>query len=416
MHGLIVDRYRGQWQAKAALLSSIFVNLGLLVIFKYNVFLYENVNFLLSPLGIQFDVPKGFILPIGISFYTFQTISYVIDLYRGEAKVQRSFMNFLLFVCLYYQLVAGPIVRYAQVAEEIDNRTATNYDRAQGILRFCIGLAKKVLVADVAAVFVRDYLTEGDLSILSFGEVWFGIIMFSVQIYFDFSGYSDMAIGLARFFGFKFLENFNYPYISRSATEFWRRWHISLGSFFRDYVYIPLGGNRRWQYRNLFVVWFLTGLWHGATWNFVLWGLYFGVLIFVEKLFLMRILEALPRFVSHVYLIIVAIFGWALFFFTDFAKLTHFLGLMVGNITEKNGWWSPQLSLELQQNVFWLIGVVILCTPIYPRIAKFTETTLRPNSPILYAVWTNALMLILLLLSITMLVGSSYSPFIYERF
>lgn len=392
------------------------MNLGLLVLFKYNVFLYENVNWLLSPLGIQFDVPKGFVLPIGISFYTFQTISYVIDLYRGEAKVQRSFLNFLLFVCLYYQLVAGPIVRYAQVAEEIDNRVATNYDRAQGILRFCIGLAKKVLVADVAAVFVRDYLTEGDMGILSFGEAWFGITMFSVQIYFDFSGYSDMAIGLARFFGFKFLENFNYPYISRSATEFWRRWHISLGSFFRDYVYIPLGGNRRWQYRNLFVVWFLTGLWHGATWNFVLWGLYFGVLIFVEKLFLMRILEGLPRFVSHVYLVLVAIFGWALFFFTDLSKLLHFLGLMVGNVTEKNGWWSPQLSLELQQNVFWLIGVVILCMPIYPWISRFTETQLRSNSPILYAIWTNGLMLILLLLSITMLVGSSYSPFIYERF
>lgn len=416
IHGLIVDKYRGKIQAKLALLSSIFVNLGLLALFKYNVFLYQNLNILLSPLGIQLDVPQGFVLPIGISFYTFQTISYVIDLYRGEAKVQRSFLNFLLFVCLYFQLVAGPIVRYAQIAEDIDNRNATNYDRLQGLLRFCIGLAKKVLIADVAATFVRDYLAEGDLTILSFGEAWFGIIMFSVQIYFDFSGYSDMAIGLARFFGFNFLENFKYPYISRSATDFWRRWHISLGSFFRDYVYIPLGGNRKNQYFNLFVVWFLTGLWHGPTWNFVLWGLYFGFLILIEKLFLIRILQALPRFISHVYLLIAAVFGWALFYFTDFAKLTHFLSLMLGNITEKNGWWSPQLSLTLQQNVFWLIATIILCMPIYPRIAAFTETKLRTQSPLTYALWTNFLIIILLLLSITMLVGNSYSPFIYERF
>jgi len=416
VHGLLVERYRGRIGAKLAVLSSLIINLGLLATFKYNVFLYQNINLLLSPLGISFEVPKGFLLPIGISFYTFQTISYVIDVYRGDAKVQKSFLNFLLFVCLYFQLVAGPIVRYAQIAAEIDDRRASNYDRLQGILRFCIGLAKKVLIADVAATFVRDYLANGDLTTLSFGEAWFGIIMFSVQIYFDFSGYSDMAIGLARFFGFSFLENFNYPYISRSATEFWRRWHISLGSFFRDYVYIPLGGNRKNQYFNLFVVWFLTGLWHGATWNFVLWGLYFGLLIFIEKMFLTRILDALPRFISHIYLLIAAVFGWALFYFTDFGKLTHFLSLMVGNVTEENGWWSPQLSLTLWQNLNWLIVAFLLCLPIYPRIAKFTEETLRSQSPTMYAVWTNFLILVLLLLSITMLVGNSYSPFIYERF
>ena len=417
IHGLIIEKYRGQIQAKLAVWSSLIINLGILATFKYNVFIYENINVLLSPLGFQLEVPNSFILPIGISFYTFQTISYVIDLYKGKAEVQKSFLNFLLYVCLYFQLVAGPIVRYTQVAEELEDRKSTSYDVLQGLLRFCIGLTKKLMIADVAATFVRDYLATGDFSTLSFGEAWFAIIMFSIQIYFDFSGYSDMAIGLARVFGFKFDENFNYPYISRSATEFWRRWHISLGSFFRDYVYIPLGGKYKRQYFNLAVVWFLTGLWHGATWNFVIWGVYFGALIMIEKVFLLNILEnKIPRFFSHVYLLFVAIYGWAIFYFTDFSQLTNFTYLLFGGVTEDNGWWSPQLTLILQENCLWLLAACVLCMPIYPKIATYMETKLRQESIQLYAMYTNVVLFGLLFLAICMLVGNTYSPFIYERF
>lgn len=416
-HGLIIEKYRGQIQAKLAVWSSLIINLGILATFKYNVFIYENINVLLSPFNFQLEVPSGFALPIGISFYTFQTLSYVIDLYRGKAQVQKSFLNFLLYVCLYFQLVAGPIVRYTEVAKELDDRKSTSYDVFQGLLRFCIGLTKKLMVADVAGEFVRNYLGSGDFSTLSFGEAWFAIIMFSIQIYFDFSGYSDMAIGLARVFGFKFGENFNYPYISRSATEFWRRWHISLGGFFRDYVYIPLGGKYKRQYFNIAVVWFLTGLWHGATWNFVIWGVYFGALIMIEKVFLLNILEnKLPRFVSHIYLLFIAVYGWAIFYFTDFSQLISFTQLLFGGVQEANGWWSPQLTIALQENCIWLIVACIACMPIYPKIANFMDSQVRNNNPILYAVYSNVVLLSLLFLSICMLVGNTYSPFIYERF
>ena len=423
-NGLWIERFRGTGWDKLAVVSTLVTNLGLLAIFKYNVFLYETVN---AVTGLGLEVPAGFALPIGISFYSFQTLSYTIDVYRGEVPAQRSFLKFLMFVSLYFQLVAGPIVRYATIAEDIENRRTTRRDISQGILRFCIGLFKKVCIANIAATFVAQYMGTDkepvDFNTLSFGEAWFGLAMYSVQIYFDFSGYSDMAIGLARMFGFNFLENFNYPYISRSATEFWRRWHISLGTFFRDYVYIPLGGNKRRQYLNLFIVWALTGLWHGASWNFVLWGLYFGILIFLEKLFLLRFLEKLPRFVSHVYLLIIAMLGWALFYFDQknfgadyFAQLQHFLSILFGNVTAENGWWSPQLSLAIWENLNWLLLAFVLCTPVYPYLSRRWEVDLRNNSPTAYFVWVNALQLILLLFAITMLVGNTYNPFIYERF
>src|SRR5687767_4255527 len=322
-NALIIEKYRGTHWSKIGLISSAIVNLGLLAIFKYSAFLYENLNYVF---GLSLDVPQ-FALPIGISFYSFHALSYTIDVYRGTVQAQKSYWKFLMCVSMYHQLVAGPIVRYAHIAHEIDNRKFNIRDISEGISRFCIGLFKKVCIANVAGELVAKYL-DNDLNGLSVLGGWFGIIMFTIQIYFDFSGYSDMALGLGRMFGFHYHENFNYPYIARSATDFWRRWHISLGSFFRDYLYIPLGGNRTNFFRNLFIVWFLTGLWHGPSWNFIFWGLYFGILIALERLFLEKALNAIPQFFSHIYLLFAAVMGWALFYFTDLNQLGKFLSII----------------------------------------------------------------------------------------
>jgi alginate O-acetyltransferase complex protein AlgI len=303
-------------------------------------------------------------------------------------------------------------VRYQHIMHEIDNRKFNIKDISSGIHRFCIGLFKKVCIANVAAEFVAKYM-DGDIGALTTGEAWFGVIMFSTQIYFDFSGYSDMAIGLGKMFGFHYHENFNYPYTANSATDFWRRWHISLGTFFRDYIYIPLGGNKKWQIRNLFVVWFLTGLWHGASWNFIFWGLYFGVLIYIEKIFLMKILNKV-RPLAHLYLIFIAIIGWALFYFTDFSRLQHFLSMMFG--AHSNGFWSIQLGLALQENVFWLIIAMILCLPVYKWVnRRFKKMLTRDNFNWMWMLSTG-FNFAMLLLSTAMLAGKSYNPFIYYRF
>jgi alginate O-acetyltransferase complex protein AlgI len=421
LNGLWIENKRGTGWEKLGLISSIIINLSLLAAFKYNVFIYENINLLL---GTKLQAPH-YSLPIGISFYTFQTISYSIDVYRGEVKAQRDPLKFLLFVSLFHQLVAGPIVRYAHVAHEIESRKETAYDISQGLLRFSIGLFKKVFIANTAGELARTYLGpmdissgEGlvDFSTLSVGEAWFGILMFSIQIYFDFSGYSDMAIGLGRTVGFHYFENFNYPYISKSATDFWRRWHMSLGTFFRDYVYIPLGGNKKGRFRaylNLFIVWALTGLWHGSSWNFVLWGLYYGILIFLERLFLGRVLKAVPPF-AHLYLIIATLFGWTLFYFAEMDRLLEFLKIMVG--AAGNPLWSFKLNLVLQNHMFWLILALLLCLPIYPVFSKWFEKVVRERASLLYFFGVTGIQILLLFLSITMLVGDTYNPFIYFRF
>ena len=393
-HGLICEKYAGRWQAKAALGSSLVLNLGLLGIFKYSGMLVESINGLT---GLSLPVP-GFSLPIGISFYTFQTISYVIDVYRGQTHAQRSYWRFFMYVSMYPQLVAGPIVRYKDVAAQIDQRQTSRED----------------FIANLAGDFATQYL-DSDLAALSTAGAWFGILMFSIQIYFDFSGYSDMAIGLARLFGFHYMENFNYPYISRSATEFWRRWHISLGSFFRDYVYIPMGGNRRHQFWNLLVVWFLTGLWHGASWNFVLWGMYFGMLVILEKWFLLRILKKLPRFFNHLYLIFAVVIGWALFYFTDLNRLWRFLQTLFG--AAGAGLWDVQLEVVLLNNLLWLVIALVGCLPIVPWIKEKWRLLSRPR-------WAAALEigagmawnLLLLFFCTAFLAGQSYNPFLYFRF
>lgn len=405
-HGLIIEKYRGKIGAKLALASSLILNLGLLGIFKYSGFFVENINLLL---GLELPVP-AFSLPIGISFYTFQTLSYTIDVYRDEVKPQHSFMKFFMYVSLYSQLVAGPIVRYIDVAREVDERHENLDDIYSGTARFLVGLTKKVFIANTAGQFATNYLS-GDLTKGTTAGIWFGIIMYSLQIYYDFSGYSDMAIGLGKIFGFHFLENFNYPYIAKSATDFWRRWHMSLGQFFRDYVYIPLGGNRKHQILNLFIVWFLTGFWHGANWTFVLWGLWFGVLIIIEKLFLLKVLNKVPL-LSHIYLLFVVILGWVMFYFPDLKSVWDCITVMFG--AAGTGIWDISLGIVLENNIFWIIIAFAFCLPIVPKVKEFIEdhVNLQPAARALQ-IPANVVMLIV---NTALLVGSSYNPFLYYKF
>ena len=403
----IIERYRGKIGAKIGLLSSLIINLGLLATFKYSSFIVENVNNLF---GTSFDLPH-FALPIGISFYTFQTISYTVDVYRNEVKVQRSFIKFLMYVSLYSQLVAGPIVRYAHIAHEIDNRKEKLSDISWGISRFCIGLFKKVVIANIAAELVTKYM-EADITSLSTGGAWLGLIMFAIQIYFDFSGYSDMAIGIGRMFGFHFHENFNYPYTATSITDFWRRWHMSLGSFFRDYVYIPMGGNKKNIYFNLFIVWFLTGLWHGASWNFIFWGLYFFIFIALEKAFLLNVLKKLPRFFSHFYALLIIIPGWVIFYFTDTNKLLAYFEKLFS--FKSGNLWNIELTGDLTTHLFWFIFTIIACMPVYHRVKGWIDN--RIQRPTWFEMASVAANIIFVFLCVAQLVGKSYNPFIYFRF
>ena len=407
MHGRMIERYRGTWLAKAAVVSSLVINLSLLGTFKYSGFFVRNLN---AVLGTQFSVPS-FALPIGISFYTFQTISYVIDVYRGDTKAQTNPVYYLLYLSMYHQLVAGPIVRYRDIDREICSRTTDAAAFSEGLTRFIFGLAKKVLIANTAGDLASQYL-DGDLAGLTVAGAWFGTLLFSLQIYYDFSGYSDMAIGLGRIFGFHYRENFNYPYISKSATEFWRRWHISLGSFFRDYVYIPLGGNRRHQYLNLAIVWFLTGLWHGASWNFILWGLYFGALIALEKKFLHQALERIPAFFSHLYLLLLAALGWVLFYFTDMKRLGQFLRILFGGAPL----WDSRVEISIVNNLFWLLAAILFCAPIVKSVKAFVSKWLNGNQLSVALICQTAVNVMLLTVSTAMLVGQSYNPFLYYRF
>lgn len=327
-NGRMVDKYRDdRKKAKRFVWFSVIFNLSLLGFFKYADFFILNLQALGLPLS-----PLHLSLPVGISFYTFQTMSYPIDVYRKQAPVQKSVVSFGAYVTLFPQLIAGPIVRYKDIAEQLDHRQETADQFALGVQRFVAGLAKKVLLANsIGALW--DTISALPANEMSVAAAWLGIIAFAFQIYFDFSGYSDMAIGLGKMLGFEFLENFNYPYISRSITEFWRRWHISLSTWFRDYVYIPLGGSRHGrgkQIRNLMIVWLLTGFWHGASWNFMLWGIYFGVILILEKFVLKPILERLPKVLQHGYALVLILLGWVLFAFTDLDAGLTYLKTMFG--------------------------------------------------------------------------------------
>lgn len=411
VHGLLVERYRNQpKKAKLVVLSSITINLGLLVFFKYSTFLLTNINLLFHT---NFYIPQ-MSLPIGISFYTFQTMSYTIDVFRQEAKAKKNMIDLGAYVTMFPQLIAGPIVRYQTIANQLDHRVEGEDLFAKGIWRFTIGLGKKVLLANnIGLLWNQIQLTEmSDLSILM---AWLGLVAFGFQIYFDFSGYSDMAIGLGYLFGFELLENFNYPYISQSITEFWRRWHISLGSWFRDYVYIPLGGNRKGKkrmYLNLFIVWMLTGLWHGASWNFVLWGLYFGILIIIEKAFLLFWLSRAPRWMRHVYTIILLLIGWGLFAFEDFHQLINYFTVLFGL---RNATWVNQETLYyLSQNIILFVLLTIASTPMIRLIGQKLFNS--PYGSVIKAFIVPMICLLILIASTAYLVDSSYNPFLYFRF
>lgn len=409
LNALFIEHFRKTKWAKIGVVSSVTLNVFVLFLFKYSPFIYENINNLFH---LSLKAPS-YTLPIGISFYTFQSVSYVIDVYTQKVNAQRSYLKFLMFISLFHQLVAGPIVRYVHVVNEINNRKSTINDISTGIHRFCIGLFKKVAIANVAGEMVNSYMNLGGETV-SVGGSWFGLIMYTVQIYFDFSGYSDMAIGLGRMFGFHYLENFNYPYIAQSITDFWRRWHISLSTWFRDYVYIPLGGNRKNQYLNLFLVWFLTGFWHGASWNFIIWGLYFGVLIFFERMFLQKFFNFIPRIFSHLYLLFAVVISWAIFYFTNMKDLIQFGKNLFGQ--SKIPMWNIDLTLILRENMFWLAFVFIFCMPVYKYIFEKGLANVQRKFVIPGNLIYMGVSVALLLFCTAMLVGKSYNPFIYFRF
>ena len=396
---MIIDNNRGNIKSKLALISSIVVNLSLLTFFKYSDFLisiYNNISNNNLPL-------LNLALPIGISFYTFQTMSYSIDVYKNEAPVQKNIISLATYVTLFPQLVAGPIVRYSDIAKDLNNRKHTFDKFYDGTCRFIVGLSKKVLLANNFGIIWFN-IKNLSYDSLSMGTAWLGIICFTLQIYFDFSGYSDMAIGLGKFFGFEFLENFNYPYVSKSITEFWRRWHISLGIWFRDYVYIPLGGNRCNKSRllfNILVVWFLTGLWHGASFNFIIWGLYFGVILIVEKLFLLEILKSIPNIFGHLYVIILVLISFVLFDITELNNVFDYYKTM---FNFNNTLFDSTFYYYLIPNIVLLIIGVLASTPIFKNI--FEEYTLLKFIVLMMS----------LVLSTSFLVDSTFNPFLYFRF
>lgn len=378
--------------ARAVLLLSVAGNLGILGFFKYSNFFIETVN---AVGGMDFPLLE-LSLPIGISFYTFQTMSYTIDVYLGQARAQKNLVQFGAYVAMFPQLVAGPIVKYKDISGQLADRNVTAERFSYGISRFITGLSKKVLLANNIGM-VWEQISGGNLAVLSAAEAWIGAAAFSFQIYFDFSGYSDMAIGLGELFGFHFQENFNHPYRSKSMTEFWRRWHISLGTWFREYVYIPLGGSRKGmkrQLRNLLIVWCLTGLWHGASWNFLVWGLYFGVFLTAEKLFLLRRLEALPGWVSHAYCLIFVAVSWVIFAFDSMADVCTYVKSMFGL---GSGGWIGEAALYYGET--WGVFFVV-CALCSLGIFKMKRAFL----PVLFAA------------SICFLAGGTYNPFLYFRF
>ena len=409
--GYFIDKYRekDQKKAKRFLIASMVINLSMLGFFKYSGMVLKTINLL--PFA-DIPIPKLPPLPIGISFYTFQTMSYSIDVYRREAPMQKNIITFGTYVSLFPQLIAGPIVRYKDIAYQLDHRRETLDDFTKGVCIFCVGLAKKVLIANQMGAMTEAIIVPGQEN--GWLGAWAGVLAFTFQIYFDFSGYSDMACGLGNMLGFEFLKNFNYPYIAKSITEFWRRWHISLGTWFREYVYIPLGGNRKGfgrQILNLLIVWFLTGVWHGASYNFIIWGLYFGLLLVIEKLVLKKWLEKTPAAVQHLYALFFIVIGWVIFYFADdkgglpamlqyFAAMFDFGGTAI----------TADTGAVVLSYLPMLLVAAVASTPLSAKLYQ----KIRSGSavPILQSVYC----VIVLALSTALLVGGSYNPFIYFRF
>lgn len=413
---------------KALLVLTVIINLLIIGFFKYTGFLLSNIS---AIFGVPEKTPE-ILLPIGISFYTFQLLSYVVDVYREAVPAQKKFSNLLLYSSLFYQCIAGPIVRYSDVQNEIENRRIDFTEVCNGITKFSIGLGKKALIANVCGSLSDQLLVSdafmnspetvnaalSELASRSAVGILFGVLFYMLQIYLDFSAYSDMAIGMGLMVGFHFKENFNYPYIANSITDFWRRWHISLSTFFRDYVYIPLGGNRKGKFktnRNIFIVWFLTGLWHGASWNFVLWGLFFCVFLLLEKAGLLKALKNAPKFVGIIYSLIVVYFGWILFRFSDFRFIPVVLKGLFG--LNNNGFIDFETKTLLASNVFFILVAILAVTPIVKKVKEFIIPKCNTEKKQLaYEICSIALPVIILLLSTLSLVGDSYNPFLYFQF
>ena len=406
--GLFIEgAKRKHRNGRAILALMLVINLGLLGLFKYSDFIVDNINKLFS---LNIGSPNV-TLPIGISFYTFQTISYLMDVYWEKVKAQRSFGKFLMYISLFPQLIAGPIVRYHTIANEIDHRTTSAYDVSRGITRMIIGLGKKVILANSLSVLVEGMFGVESIAGLSVLGTWYGAITFALQVYFDFSGYSDIAIGLGLVFGFHFDENFKHPFISKNITEFWQRWHISLGTFFKDYLlYVPLFGKRR-QYLSLFLVWFCTGLWHGANWNFIIWGLYFGVFIALERLITMKRMKKIPAFISHIYAMIVVIIGFGIFYFEDLTMLGDFFKNIIG--LNGNAFIDKFLISDFMNNIF-LIGASVICSlPVASAFKRIGEK--RPGLVPIFNTGELLICAALLVISTIFLVDATNNPFLYFR-
>lgn len=405
--GLLMEKNRqNARRLKLMLVLSVVIDLALLCFFKYTDFVISNIN---AAFDTGFDLLK-LALPIGISFYTFQAMSYTIDVYRGDVKVQRNIIDFGMYISMFPQLIAGPIVRYADVEGQLRERSVTMQDLSEGAMRFIVGLGKKVLLANqIGALWSEIYALGGHSSALT---AWIGAVAFTFQIYFDFSGYSDMAIGLGRMFGFKFPENFRYPYQSVSITDFWRRWHITLSTWFREYLYIPLGGNRRGLARqalNLFIVWTLTGFWHGAGWNFILWGLYYFVILLLEKLFMLKALDKAPKLLRHIYSLLLIVIGWVIFACDDITVLLPYLGSMFGANGALGG-----------MDLYWLTTkavLLVICAIASTELPKKLMASCTGSLGEKPAFAVKAVPALLLLgLSMVFLIGDSYNPFLYFRF
>ncbi len=396
---------------KSGLVFGLICNIGILSVFKYTSMLVQTLN----QLGLDVPDPK-ISLPIGISFYVFQSISYLVDIYRGDSPVQKNFLRLLLYISMFPQLIAGPIVRYGRVAEELSNRHVSARDMAEGMQRFLLGLGKKVILANQFSELSGQFMGGFTEASATTAGVWIGVIGFSLQIYFDFSGYSDMAIGIGRCLGFHFNENFNHPYICTSITDFWRRWHISLCSFFRDYVYIPMGGNRRHQVLNICVVWFLTGLWHGADWTFAMWGLYFALIVLFEKYVYLKIQPHIWRPFQHIYALMIIIIGRVLFYFDDLATVGQFYRALFGGAAGSIDFVAETAVL----NNFWLwvIGIVC-CLPLIDWSKALLNKILPQGSASNDAILTTCQLVLslgVLVLSVALLVGATNNAFIYTRF
>jgi len=403
---LAIDRTEQAGKRRLYLILGVIASVVFLFYFKYSAFL---LNTVLSIFGVSWRMaaPK---LPIGISFYTFQILTYTVDVYRKKAPVLKSPFRLLLYISCFPQLIAGPIVQYGDIADQLEERTILPEDFTDGMQRFIKGLAKKVLLANLCGAALEELPLAGTGAALSVGGAWLAGFLYTMQIYYDFSAYSDMAIGLGRTLGFRYKENFNFPYVSHSITEFWRRWHISLGSFFRDYIYIPLGGNRRGTARtilNMLIVWALTGLWHGASWNFVLWGAYYGVLLILERFVLRGVLEKLPKLLRCVLTFVIVLIGWVIFYYTDFAAVwQHVAALFGGGVS---GWMDETTLAVLRKYTVFPLLALVLSLPVVPAIgARIPE---KPRAALRLI-----LCVILFVSSVLFLIGQSYNPFIYFRF